>query len=73
MKSIESTGEGLIPDIVTDQTSAHDELNGYVPDSLDYDSAILLRSSNPNKYISLKTYHHIFQYKLLGLIYDMLL
>jgi len=41
------------PDIVTDQTSAHDELDGYVPHQLDYKDAIKLRKENPEKYISL--------------------
>lgn len=41
----------IIPDIVTDQTSAHDELNGYVPYQLPYDEALKLRKSNPDKYM----------------------
>ncbi len=44
---------GIIPDIVTDQTSAHDELNGYVPAGMPYEEALSLRKSNPEKYISL--------------------
>lgn len=44
---------GIIPDIVTDQTSAHDELNGYVPAGMPYEDALSLRKSNPEKYISL--------------------
>ncbi len=42
---------GVIPDIVTDQTSAHDELNGYVPNGLPYDEALKLRKENPQEYI----------------------
>jgi len=42
---------GVIPDIVTDQTSAHDELNGYVPGGMDYDDAMRLRADNPKEYI----------------------
>ncbi len=42
---------GVIPDIVTDQTSAHDELNGYVPHGMPYRDALELRSSNPDEYI----------------------
>jgi urocanate hydratase len=41
----------IIPDILTDQTSAHDELNGYVPHGLPYEKAIELRQSNPAEYI----------------------
>ena len=43
----------IIPDIVTDQTSAHDELNGYIPHHLSYNKAIELRKNNPKKYIEL--------------------
>jgi len=41
----------IIPDILTDQTSAHDELNGYVPHGMTYEKALELRQSNPQKYI----------------------
>jgi len=49
---------GFMPDVVTDQTSAHDELNGYVPAGYFGDSlkeAIELREKNPKKYIELST------------------
>ena len=42
---------GLNFDIVTDQTSAHDELNGYVPGHMTYEDALKLRTENPKKYI----------------------
>ncbi|MCJ7801723.1 MAG: urocanate hydratase, partial [Candidatus Marinimicrobia bacterium] len=42
---------GIVPDIVTDQTSAHDELDGYVPNNMTYHEALTLRKSNPDKYI----------------------
>ena len=42
---------GLVPDVLTDQTSAHDELNGYVPAGIAYDDAGALRKSDPQKYI----------------------
>ncbi len=42
---------GIIPDIVTDQTSAHDELNGYVPNGLPLAEALALRKANPADYI----------------------
>ena len=41
---------GLTPDVVTDQTSAHDELTGYVPDGLSLAAADALRGSNPAEY-----------------------
>nr|BAL59837.1 urocanate hydratase [Candidatus Acetothermum autotrophicum] len=43
----------IIPDVVTDQTAAHDELNGYVPGGMTYDEALKLRRENPEKYIEL--------------------
>jgi urocanate hydratase len=42
---------GMIPDIVTDQTSAHDELNGYIPEGLTVNEAAKLRKANPTEYI----------------------
>ena len=42
---------GLTPDVLTDQTSAHDELNGYVPRGLPYEEALQLRKKNPEEYI----------------------
>ncbi len=47
----EMVKKGLIPDIVTDQTSAHDELNGYVPYQLPYQDALRLRLEKPQEYI----------------------
>ncbi len=44
---------GITPDIVTDQTSAHDELNGYVPAGISYEAALELRKTNPQKYIEM--------------------
>ena len=46
--------QGFIPDIVTDQTSAHDELNGYVPKGYagsNLTDALGLRKDNPSRYI----------------------
>ncbi|MCK4856386.1 MAG: urocanate hydratase [candidate division Zixibacteria bacterium] len=42
---------GVIPDVVTDQTSAHDELNGYIPNGISYQEALALRRSDPDEYI----------------------
>jgi len=42
---------GITPDILTDQTSAHDELNGYVPNGLPYAEALALRKKDPADYI----------------------
>ena len=41
---------GLTPDVVTDQTSAHDALNGYVPNGLSLREAEALRRANPAEY-----------------------
>jgi urocanate hydratase len=40
----------IIPDVLTDQTSAHDELNGYVPGGMSLGDALALRSRNPEEY-----------------------
>jgi len=42
---------GVTPDIVTDQTSAHDPLNGYVPAGLSLEAAEALRNSDPEEYV----------------------
>lgn len=41
---------GVRPDMVTDQTSAHDPLNGYVPNRMDYEAALRLRREDQAKY-----------------------
>jgi urocanate hydratase len=43
---------GLDVDVVTDQTSAHDPLNGYVPEGLSVEEAAVLRRGDPDAYIS---------------------
>jgi urocanate hydratase len=43
--------KNIIPDILTDQTSAHDTLNGYVPMGIRYEDALILRQNNPDNYI----------------------
>ena len=42
---------GIVPDILTDQTSAHDALNGYVPNGMTFEQAVALRNSDPDQYI----------------------
>jgi urocanate hydratase len=42
---------GIVPDILTDQTSAHDALNGYVPHGISLDAALALRAKDPDEYI----------------------
>jgi len=41
---------GVVPDILTDQTSAHDPLNGYVPNGMTFEEALALRQSDPHAY-----------------------
>ncbi|MFQ5705847.1 MAG: urocanate hydratase [bacterium] len=41
----------VVPDLLTDQTSAHDELNGYVPAGLPLEKALQLRTQDPEEYI----------------------
>jgi urocanate hydratase len=42
---------GIIPDVLTDQTSAHDALNGYVPHGMSLEDALAMRRKNPDEYI----------------------
>lgn len=46
---------GLIPDVVTDQTSAHDMLNGYVPHGMSLAEAAALRENDPQGYVQRST------------------
>jgi urocanate hydratase len=41
----------IVPDVITDQTSAHDSLNGYVPNRIPYEQALELRQKDPKEYI----------------------
>ena len=43
---------GLTPDVVTDQTSAHDALNGYIPRGFTLSEAAALREANPDEYVA---------------------
>ncbi|OFW04659.1 MAG: urocanate hydratase [Acidobacteria bacterium RIFCSPLOWO2_02_FULL_67_36] len=43
---------GFVPDVVTDQTSAHDALNGYVPNGLPFAEAEALRRTHPDEYVA---------------------
>ena len=43
---------GVVPDLLTDQTSAHDELTGYVPDGMTFEAAVSLRASDPARYVA---------------------
>ena len=47
----EMLSKNIIPEILTDQTSAHDELVGYIPNEMTLDQANVLRKKNPKKYI----------------------
>ncbi len=42
---------GVVPDVLTDQTSAHDALNGYVPNGMWLHDALNLRHENPEEYV----------------------
>src|SRR5688572_21382764 len=44
---------GIVPDVLTDQTSAHDELTGYVPAGLSFDAALAMREASPDMYVDL--------------------
>ncbi|MDW7761157.1 MAG: urocanate hydratase [Acidobacteriota bacterium] len=47
----EMVRRGVVPDILTDQTSAHDELHGYVPAGIPYEDALEMRKAAPDDYI----------------------
>jgi urocanate hydratase len=47
----ELLARGVVPDVLTDQTSAHDELNGYVPNGMSYEEALGLRARSPERYV----------------------
>ncbi len=47
----EMARRGIVPDVLTDQTSAHDALNGYVPNEMSLEEALQLRAQNPDEYI----------------------
>ena len=49
----EMIAKGFIPDVLTDQTSAHDPLNGYIPSGLTVDEAAKLRAADQDKYVKL--------------------
>ncbi len=42
---------GIVPDVVTDQTAAHDPLNGYIPAGYTFEEAAELREKDPEKYL----------------------
>ena len=44
---------GIVPDVLTDQTSAHDELTGYVPAGMSFDAALAMREASPDMYVDL--------------------
>ena len=46
---------GVVPDVLTDQTSAHDPLNGYVPAGMDLEAAAALRAADPKDYVRRST------------------
>ncbi len=46
----------FVPDVLTDQTSAHDPLNGYVPNGMSLDEARRLRTADPDDYLA-RSFH----------------
>jgi urocanate hydratase len=47
----EMVRRGVTPDVLTDQTSAHDTLSGYVPNEMTLEAALALRASDPRTYV----------------------
>jgi urocanate hydratase len=48
----EMVQRGIVPDVLTDQTSAHDALNGYVPNGMPLADALKLRTADPDEYVA---------------------
>src|SRR5213075_2552456 len=46
----EMAKRGIVPDILTDQTSAHDPIGGYVPNKMTLSAVLELRKANPSEY-----------------------
>jgi urocanate hydratase len=61
---------GLIPDVVTDQTSAHDMLNGYVPQGMSLADAAALRERDPKEYIRRSTASAVVHVKAMRAMQD---
>lgn len=49
----EMIARNFIPDVLTDQTSAHDPLNGYIPSKMSLEDAAVLRANHPEEYVKL--------------------
>ena len=47
----EMARQGIVPDVLTDQTSAHDPLNGYIPNGMTLEQARALRANDPQGYL----------------------
>jgi urocanate hydratase len=47
----EMINRGFIPEVLTDQTSAHDPLNGYIPEKMSLEDAAILRDKEPEVYV----------------------
>jgi urocanate hydratase len=62
--------KNIIPDVLTDQTSAHDPLVGYVPQGLSIAEANTLREKNPEQYIELSTQCMVKHVKLMILLQE---
>ncbi len=54
----------IVPDTVTDQTSAHDPLYGYIPNTLTNEQANIMREKNPAEYLE-RSYESIYHHVLL--------
>jgi urocanate hydratase len=48
----EMVRRGIVPDVLTDQTSAHDPLNGYVPNGMPLAEALVMRVGHPHEYVA---------------------
>jgi len=61
---------GITPDVLTDQTSAHDPLNGYVPADMHYTHALELRRRKPEEYVHRSLATMVEHVKLMNTLMD---
>ena len=66
----ELVARGIVPDVVTDQTSAHDMLNGYVPAGMTLAEASALRDRDPSEYVERATHSAVLHVQALRRMQD---
>jgi len=60
----------ITPDVLTDQTSAHDPLNGYVPVGISFEEALALRAADPDDYLRMSLATMVEHVQLMNALMD---